>query len=406
MILLWVVLAVSIRVTVLNAAEPPVVNNGNSPRDGVESWRLEEQWRIGGDENDDVIFGHIAQVQVGETGLVFLLDAQLAKVIVLSPDGKLLQTLGREGEGPGEFSMPFDLTILPDGNLGVTQAFPGRVEVITTDGTPVRSFKPHLKRAVDGGWIGLFSCQSADDRLIISCQDVSRGDSQYEQNRIYLVGGFDFEGNPGVCYHREERKLNFRDPVLRERDLEFLWNRIAVGPDGRVAIGIPRQEYEITIFEREGSVERVIRREYESWPRNQRARELYSAWVDGIAHNITSETSGEIFKYEADIQSLRYDREGNLWSQTSRSVWEPDPGVLAEYDVFDAEGTYARRVQILAEGIPDQDMLLFPGDDRVYRVTGFRTGFLNASSRGGFVDPSGEDPEPMGIVCYRIADKR
>ena len=53
-----------------------------------------------------------AGVEVDADGLVYILDRQDQRVIVVNGDGELVRTIGREGEGPGEFSRPrfFGLT--------------------------------------------------------------------------------------------------------------------------------------------------------------------------------------------------------------------------------------------------------------------------------------------------------
>lgn len=52
---------------------------------------------------------------------VFLLDQQLSEVKVFDSAGQWLRTMGREGEGPGEFRGPVDLALLPGGQVGVLQ---------------------------------------------------------------------------------------------------------------------------------------------------------------------------------------------------------------------------------------------------------------------------------------------
>jgi hypothetical protein len=381
-----------------------IVSNGSQPLHGTERWQLEEIWQAG-NEDDDVFFGLITQALVDEAGAVYLLDAQLAHIEVFSSLGDHLRTIGGPGEGPGEFRMPFDMAFLPDGNLAVAEAFPGRLDYVTPEGSPVRTCTPRLKDAADGGWIGLFNCFSTDAGLVLSCQDVSMGENPAVQFRTYFVGGFDREGSPGVRYHEVQKEIDFRDGTMREVDLEFIWNRLAVDGDGRVAIGIPREDYEITLYRRDGSIDRVIRRQYESLRRDAATSALYTAWIEGIASSVSNQTEAEACAYNPDIQGLRFDEDGNLWSLPGRAVYDAADGVLAEYDVFDRKGEYTRRIQIIADGNPDQDILLFPGNGLVYRVTGYRSAFLTVTSNGGFVAPDSENAEPMRIVCYRVASQ-
>lgn len=61
---------------------------------------------------EDDIFKPVQMLTSG--GKVFILDKGDKKIKVFSPDGILETTLGRRGEGPGEFALPMDLYILGD----------------------------------------------------------------------------------------------------------------------------------------------------------------------------------------------------------------------------------------------------------------------------------------------------
>ncbi|MBP2681470.1 MAG: 6-bladed beta-propeller, partial [Candidatus Krumholzibacteriota bacterium] len=95
-------------VHVLNPADPGSAAVVLTPK---------ELWRTGGDsDEEDVLFGVVAQITSDDSGNVYALDAQLNQVVIFSPEGKYLRSIGREGEGPGEFQRPSDLFLSPDGN--------------------------------------------------------------------------------------------------------------------------------------------------------------------------------------------------------------------------------------------------------------------------------------------------
>ncbi|MCP4291461.1 MAG: hypothetical protein GY780_06465, partial [bacterium] len=87
-------------------AEPTRVENSSKPAQGVQKVVLEELWRVGGEDDEDNIFGIVNRALVDDENNIYLLDAQLAQISVYSPDGELIKTLGREGDGPGEFPGP------------------------------------------------------------------------------------------------------------------------------------------------------------------------------------------------------------------------------------------------------------------------------------------------------------
>ena len=98
------------------------VLNPAAPLEAPETIAPEELWRLGGDDEDeDVIFGVLTSIATDSEGNVYLLDMQLSQVYVYSSDGEYLNTIGREGEGPGEFRRAGDMFIAPDGNVAVMQ---------------------------------------------------------------------------------------------------------------------------------------------------------------------------------------------------------------------------------------------------------------------------------------------
>ena len=116
-------------------AEPAAVTLPADPP-AVRKVELLEQWRIGGEDDEDILLGVIFDAKIGPTGDVYLIDRQLSQVLVISPDGELVTTLGRQGEGPGELNNPHGLVLLADDKVGVIQGFPGKVTVLNPDDTP------------------------------------------------------------------------------------------------------------------------------------------------------------------------------------------------------------------------------------------------------------------------------
>ncbi len=78
------------------------VINGAEPSGGRQTMNLEELWRVGGEDDEETVFGIITKVLIDDDNNIYLLDAQLSEISVFSPEGELINTLGREGEGPGD----------------------------------------------------------------------------------------------------------------------------------------------------------------------------------------------------------------------------------------------------------------------------------------------------------------
>ena len=70
-------------------------------------------------DNDEYIFGHVTSVAADQHGKIYVADRLSPSVRVFRPDGGFMAWIGREGEGPGEFTRPVDILPAADGRLFV-----------------------------------------------------------------------------------------------------------------------------------------------------------------------------------------------------------------------------------------------------------------------------------------------
>jgi len=379
------------------------VRNPAQPPGGVETIRLEEQWRAGADE-EGVFFGLIAQALVDDESNIYLLDSQLNQIEVFSPAGEHLRTIGRQGEGPGEFVFAFDMVFMPGGSIGVAQIFPGKLVQIERDGTPAGILKPALAEATAGGFLVLVNCLSAGGNLVLSGIDISFDPATFSQTRRLFLKSFYVEGTPVIHYHGREQYWELGpDFVLQEAETDYVWSRVDVGADGKVAAAIPRQDYEVTIFNLDGSIDRVFSREYTSWERNDRARARITAQLEGQMRQFPGGAGIKIEDHEADVARLIVREDGTIWVLTSRAMWAPKEGVLNSFDVFSPEGEFLKQVDVIGDGSAADDMLLFGRGGLVFQITGFYDAVVGAVGGYSTSDEEEEEEEaPMEVICHRI----
>lgn len=67
------------------------------------------------DGPEEYLFGSIRSIAVADDGTIHVLDVQAQHVRVFDSLGVFVETLGRRGEGPGEFSEAEAIAVLPDG---------------------------------------------------------------------------------------------------------------------------------------------------------------------------------------------------------------------------------------------------------------------------------------------------
>lgn len=110
--------------------------------DDVAALRLEALPPIEGEADADGSgFGRIADIEIGDDGSVYVLDAMDRTVRAFDARGEHRGTYGGRGGGPGELERPTTLAWGPDGNLWVADAGNARYTVFDPDGALVASYR-------------------------------------------------------------------------------------------------------------------------------------------------------------------------------------------------------------------------------------------------------------------------
>jgi len=111
----------------------------NTPAEGLWAtsgrWSLVADLTIGSaDAAGREIFGRIGAVAVDSGGRIWIVDQSVPDVRVFAPDGAFLRTVGRSGQGPGEFRLPSGMHVSPAGTLWVEDGQLRRIEIFDTAG--------------------------------------------------------------------------------------------------------------------------------------------------------------------------------------------------------------------------------------------------------------------------------
>lgn len=104
---------------------------GKTPKVALELVR-----KIGDIDSDDenLCFNQPGDVAVDAKGNIYILDSANARIQKFGADGKYLTSIGRKGQGPGEYMMPDSLDFDATGRLIVYDPFQLRIQAFTGDG--------------------------------------------------------------------------------------------------------------------------------------------------------------------------------------------------------------------------------------------------------------------------------
>lgn len=388
-------------------AGPPVITNGAHPANGIEKMQLEEQWRIGGPDDEENFFGLITWAEADAEGLLYVLDVQMCQTLVYDQEGQLVKTLFRQGEGPGEVRQPRDLVLMPDGTIGAVQEFPGKIIRVDGEGNPAADITPNTGDPTAGGFFALTAAEHRGGTFMLAGVAISPGERQGVQERTMFLSTADDDGLLRNRFLESSITWDFTNFTYIEAEaLPTFWWANDVGPDGRIYAALDRDAYRINVYTAEGTLEKVIEREYKSWTRTSDEKAWLTALLEGAFRNLPVEAHLEICDTESDIswltRGVQVDGTGNLWILPSRGTREQPEGVMATFDVFTPDGRFDRQAQVFcAEGDGKEDGLFLLGDGRVLLIKGYVDAM--ATMFGGAVEvEDGEDADPMELICYRV----
>lgn len=149
------------------AGEPKVVENTShglwdaEPRKNFHV--LEDLYVAGDDEENGLIFGRIFDVAVDSRGRMLILDGGFSCVKVYDPDSMVVHTIGRAGEGPGEFNQPFAIGVDAKDHIYVASQG-GRIGIFAPSGEWIEEFRHKLPGVIT-------DIRVAPKSLYVSCYD-------------------------------------------------------------------------------------------------------------------------------------------------------------------------------------------------------------------------------------------
>lgn len=342
--------ALAEQVVIACPAEPPVVRR----------LQLQEQWRIDPDDEDAPLMSYFDQRNLATDGeRLYLLDPQLCHVLVYSRDGRYLDTIMGEGDGPGEVRMPQMLQLMPDGALAVSHGYPSCVEVVERDGTPRRRWKlwcntwAEVIMPTPRGWFARYreNKESGEPGLFWSVQHVAFHDD---------------DGQPTISLHAEESRHRAGDGHNRDERASYRPWSAAIPVEGGQVVRAPRRdEYRLEWIGLDGQIERVVTRPCEAHRRTEQE-------LNELRYSSYSIIGGELIIDERDycehdpmIRHLEELPDGGLRVRTSRFNKDLPDGMVCRYEVHEPDGRLRERVEIFdptGDFDPDYDALALLDD--------------------------------------------
>jgi len=367
---------------------------------------LVEQWRIGGEDDEEILLGMIFDAVVGPDDNVYLIDRQLSQVLVISPEGELVTTLGRQGEGPGELNQPHGLLLLDDGKIGVVQGFPGKVTVINPDDTPGGEI--HIGEAPEDGGFNLVQELTKCGSNLVGVRSRATFDMESGKSiATNILAVMDMEGNDTaiIVEHTQENDLHRR--VFDEKALFSEMDEWAIGPDGILYTTPVRDEYVINARGLDGEMMRTMTREFKPRHRDEEDKPEPAGGMVIIVSGSQQEMESKFLDNDPAIMGLHVTDDGRLFVRT---CFDQDKllgiGTAGRFDVISPDGKFIEQMTL---SVPDfdgeKDRLVFMDGTNFLVIRSFEQ--AQQAMMAGFgseeeKDEDLDDAEPLEVVLYRM----
>ncbi len=357
--------------------------------------QTEDVYTVGALEGEEwETFGNVSGLAFGEDGTLFMLDRDAGHIVVISPTGEFVRTIGRQGQGPGELTSPLGLALLPGDQVVVFDFSRQGFQVFGTDGEFIESVTLNPEDGLPGGVI----LPTPDGRVAthggirLSFEGGLGGGDEPPGRPIETFG---MDGSRDIAYTAwqppppgEENetemsaggtRMQFRmqQTVAFEPDLH-----LGVLSDGRYAV-VDSVGYRIKLV-RDGVVASTLERpiaptvvdeSIEELERDRRLAALeeggsggggrmmvisasgsgsgggnFSVDQDAMTEMMRSQIEGMGFAREMPvIERMRVDWNDRIWVQRTGAL----PGEEGPTDILTADGTYLGSIEADGLRIPD-----------------------------------------------------
>jgi hypothetical protein len=296
-----------------------IVKNPKDPMYGEDAFSLEEELAIGGSGGDEeAMLARPFSLVVDDGGNIYVLDIQAGNIKKFSSDGRLITSISRKGQGPGELQGPLSVQMAADNELLVDCVISSRLVYFTPDGTFLR--ETHLTKIpralimADGH--GDFICQYPESGPIFK---VVLAKFSSDQEKLFQIAEVDpryseiyFPFAPGIISN-----------VTSENNIVWAvtdkYEIMIADPQGRLIRRISRDYVPVEVTEAEK--EELIKRQ---GPPDQGAK-IPAVYPPLQSEFPTSDEAGRIF---------------------IKTYEKAEDGVSFFFDAFDAAGRYLARIPL------------------------------------------------------------
>ncbi len=351
---------------------------------------LAELWRLDPDD-DDLVFGIIAGAVFDPDGRCYLLDTQLAYIYVIDDRGDLVATLGRPGDGPGEFRFPSSLSWWDEQTLAVAHGMAGRLELIDVRGEPAGAV--HFSRDGQRRPVPVSRAAPFAGGLVIEVMNTtSDGRTVWMQTDLLLCAR---DGAERAVLRSFKQTMDVGRYVFDERQDVAPWSGWTVLPDGPLVLRCGHEGYTLAAIDGAGSEATFAQRPYASMKREPALIEAIRQELQAVVGANLADATVIVADTHPDITGLFAGPDGLLWVRTSRRDAGSSGTYLVAADVHARDGSWLHVAEMRTSPAAGTGEVVACSDSRVIA----RHRIDRAGRVLGAFEPGGD--VRLVYVCYR-----
>lgn len=226
----------------------PIIRNPKDPappQGSPSKLTLEEELSIGESSGSpETIFSGVRDIEVDDQNRIYILDSKACHIKIFDESGEYLRTIGKQGQGPEEFSRPFGMSLVGQDLIAVEDMGNRLIKFFDLDGHYVKSLITAKMRmfaratfSSQGYILGIVPTMDPDNPFY----ELIKFDS--DLNRIKVIR---------TCPLPSPRGLDPFLPVFY----------FQIDRDDNIVYGFPKS-YELEILSPEGDVLKKVTRDYD-----------------------------------------------------------------------------------------------------------------------------------------------
>jgi len=303
--------------------------------------------------NGKDFFAGASDIAFDGKGDVYVCDGRANNIKMFDAQGKYVKTIGKQGQGPGDFNYPTEMEIAGD-RLYVRELYNRRISVLDSEGIFIKSVPMPMETGTSWWRIAALP----DGRFIVEREKVNYGDPNAPQECFIELYSTNFEPVKIIYQHQVRRNKYVTEPQRTNVPIPFSprvhWD---VTPDGKIVIGFS-EKYEAEIYDPVKGKLSAFSYPYKPVEVTAEAKDLFfksMTFMSGGMGGATTTQRGapdfivkntEFPKYYPPYNDLKVDSEGNIWVRPYLASAAETSRV---FDVFGQDGKFINRVRIEGE---------------------------------------------------------